>query len=117
MRGPVPLAIVALAVALAVMFTRDPEEAWAVALVIVALGIAAGALVAAVLLRRTGGRRRGGTVRRAVATRRGAEAAIVVALLLWLRAVDGLSFITAGFVVGAFVVAEAVLSARPASSR
>jgi hypothetical protein len=37
---------------------------------------------------------------------------IGVALLLWLRAVDGLSVITA-----AFAVAELLLAARPHSSR
>jgi hypothetical protein len=45
------------------------------------------------------------------------EIAAVVALLLWLRALDGLSVITAVFVVATFVVAELVLSARPHSSR
>ncbi len=117
MRGPLLVAVAALAVALAVMFTRDPEEAWAVAVAIAALGVAAGAVVTALLLRRPGTRRRGGAVRSAVAARRGMETAVAVALLLWLRAVDGLSLITGGFVVGAFLVAEAVLSARPASSR
>jgi hypothetical protein len=41
----------------------------------------------------------------------------IVAALLWLRAVDGLSLLTGLFVVAAFVGAELVLSARPQSSR
>jgi hypothetical protein len=40
-----------------------------------------------------------------------------VALLLWLRALDGLSLLTAAFIVATFLVAEVVLSARPHSSR
>ena len=116
---PLWLVLVAsLLVALAVILTRDPEEAWALAVVIVATGVAVGAAAILLLLRQTRARgRRAPRLRRAPALRRGAEVAAVVILLLWLRAVDGLSVITAAFVVLAFVVAEMILSARPHSSR
>ena len=116
MRGPGVVALAALAIGAAIVLTRDPEEAWAVAAVIVALGASAGAIVS-VLLLRWSPRGRGAAVRRATAARRGVEVAVATALLLWLRAVDGLSPVTGGFVLAAFVLAEAVLSARPASSR
>ena len=107
-----------LLVGLLVLLTRDPEEPWAVAAVILAAGGAAGGAATLVQLRRAGGRRRRASEGRdAAALRRGIEIAAAVALLLWLRAVDGLSVITAVFVVATFVVAEAVLSARPHSSR
>jgi hypothetical protein len=110
--------LASLAIAAAVVLTRDPEEPWAVALVILALGAAAGAATTLVQLRRAAaGRRRIGQERTGPAVRRGAEVAAVVALLLWLRALDGLSVITAAFVVATFVAAELVLSARPHSSR
>lgn len=53
--------------------------------------------------------------RRAVAPalRRGIEVTAVVGLLLLLRVVDGLTVITGGFIVLGFVIAEAILSARP----
>lgn len=115
------LALVAVAcalVAVALVLTRDPEEAWAVALVIAALGVGAGAVATMLQLRAPRvGSRRPSAVRRGVAARRGIGIALVVSLLLWLRAVDGLSPITAAFVVGAFLAAELVLSARPTSSR
>jgi phosphatidylglycerophosphate synthase len=107
------LAIVAL-----VLLTRDPEEPWAVAVVILSTAGAAGGVATLVQLRRTGGgRRRASEGRTADAARRGIEIAAAVALLLWLRALDGLSLLTAAFVVATFVVAEVVLSARPHSSR
>ena len=116
MRGLTVLALGSLAVALVIVLTQDPERAWAVAAVIVALGIASGALATAAQLRLTRGARRR-TAMRGVVIRRGIEIAAVVALLLWLRAIDGLSILTAAFVVGAFFVAEAILSAQPRSSR
>lgn len=118
MRGLALIAAAGVIVAAAVMFTRDPEEAWAIAAVIAALSIAAGALVISLQLRAPRPGRRGrGAVREGVAIRRGVEVTIGVALLLWLRVVDGLSLVTAGFVIGAFLVAEAVLSASARPSR
>lgn len=105
-------------VAAGVVGARDPEDPLSVALLVLALGVAAGALVAMFLsrTRRRAGRRVPG-MRRGMALRRGAEFGAVVALLLWLRIVDGLSIITASFVIAAFAVAELIVSARPASSR
>ncbi|HZP95842.1 MAG TPA: hypothetical protein VFC31_05840 [Candidatus Limnocylindria bacterium] len=118
MPGLGALAAACATVAVVVLLTRDPEEAWAVGVVIVALGIASGALATLLQLRAPrSGRRRASGQRHAVAARRGIAVAAVVTLLLWLRVVDGLSVITAAFVIGAFAVAEVVLSARPASPR
>lgn len=50
------------------------------------------------------------------ALRRGLEAGAVVAALASLRAIDGLTPITAGFVVLGFALAEIVLAARPLGS-
>ena len=99
-----------------VVATRDPDESWAVGLFILAVGGASAAFATWLQLRRRPGRRgpRGVT---AVAGRRGLEIGAIVALLLWLRAVDGLSPVTAAFVVGTFVLTEVVLAARPNSSR
>ena len=46
------------------------------------------------------------------AIRRGAIAGSIVGLVALLRVIDGLTPLTAAFVVGAFVLAEVVLSAR-----
>jgi cobalamin synthase len=121
-RAAAVIFVASLALAIATALARDPEEPWAVALFIVAIGAAAGAAATWLQLRRpgrrgAGGRGRAGRVRGGSAARRGAEVAAMVALLLWLRAVDGLSLITAAFVLAAFIVAELVLSARPHSSR
>ena len=118
MRGPGLIVVACLVVALAVVLTRDPEEPWAVALVILSLGLATGAGAVAWQLRSPGaGKRRRLPRPRIDALRRAAEIGAIVTLLLWLRAVDGLSPLTASFVIAAFVVAELVLSARPQSSR
>ncbi len=119
MGGLALIFIASLLVALAVVLTHDPEEAWAVSVAIVATGVAAGAAVTLLQLRKTNARsgRRAPRLRRDLALRRGAEVAVLVALLLWLRAVDGLSVVTAAFGVLAFVIAEMILSARPHSSR
>ena len=107
-----------LAIAAAVVLARDPDEPSAVAVLILTLGAAAGGVATLLQLRAGAGPRRRGAQRRpAMAIRRGAGIGAIVALLLWLRAVDGLSLITAAFVVATFVVAEALLSARPQSSR
>ena len=50
---------------------------------------------------------------RAAAVRRGIEVGALLGALGLLRAVDGLSLITGGFVVAGFVLAELVLTARP----
>jgi hypothetical protein len=91
----------------------DPTVPLAVGVFIAAVAVCCGAICAAVLLSvpRGAGRRR----RRAAAPalRRGIEVTAVVGLLLLLRVVDGLTLITGGFIVMGFLVAEAILSARP----
>jgi len=95
--------------------TRDPDGPLSVGLVVAGAGIAIGALVAAVLV--SGGTRR---VRRgkkrdaAVATglRRGAMAGSAIGLIALLRVLDGLTPLTAIFVIAPFVVAEVVLATR-----
>jgi uncharacterized membrane protein YidH (DUF202 family) len=117
-RGPGLLVLASLLVVLAIVLSRDPEEPWALGLVIVALGVAtaAGALAWQQRAPR-GARRRTPRPRPADALRRAVETGAIVSALLWLRAVDGLSPLTGIFVVAAFVAAELVLSARPQSSR
>lgn len=119
MRAPSLVLAAGLVAVAVVVLTRDPEEPWAVAVVILGLAAAAGAGAVMLQVRRRGGdrRRRAPAPVRAVVARRGLMVAAAVALLLWLRAVDGLSLITAAFVLATFAVTEIVLSARPASSR
>jgi hypothetical protein len=112
-----------LAATAAVIFfvlTRDPTEPLAVAAVIGASAVAAACTVAflgvAVEERDAAlARPRRRHPRRAAAVRRGAEIGAIVMSLGLLRAVDGLTLITAGFVVAGFILAELVLSARPAA--
>jgi hypothetical protein len=91
----------------------EPETPLAVGVVIAAVAVCVGALFAALLLSLRAadtGRRRPAV---APALRRGVEVTAIVGLLLLLRVVDGLTVITGGFVVLGFVIAEAILSARP----
>ena len=102
-------AIVAFTVA-----TREPSERISLALVVGGIAMSAGALAARALLwAGTRGRRR---QERAAAVgpalRRGAAVGAVIGALALLRIVDGLTPITAGFVVLAFALAEVALSAR-----
>ncbi len=117
MRALALVVALALIVDASLVLTRDPEEAWAVAGVILATAVAIGAIVTLAQLRGVGSERRRVGARRAVAVRRGVEVSAMAAFLLWLRAIDGLSVLTAALVVGTFVVAEAILSARPRAAR
>jgi len=109
--------LLCLAVAALILLALDPEQPLAVAAFIAAAGGAAGALATWLQVRATTSRRRGPGARGPIAGRRGLEVGAVVALLLWLRAVDGLSLITAAFVILTFVATELVLTAGPNSSR
>ena len=109
--------IAAILGALAIVLAIDPEQPWAVAALIALVGVAVGAGAIAWQGRSPRGRRRAPRPRRSLAVRRGIEMGVAVALLLWLRAVDGLSVVTAAFVIGTLLVGEAVLSARPQSQR
>ncbi|MGH2473295.1 MAG: hypothetical protein ACRDG6_13060 [Candidatus Limnocylindria bacterium] len=100
-----------------VVLTRDPTEPLAVAAVVAGSAVALACLVAflgvAVEERDAAlARPRRRRPRRVVAVRRGAEIGALVAAFGLLRAVDGLTLITGGFVVAGFVMAELVLSAR-----
>jgi hypothetical protein len=103
-----------------VVLSRDPTEPLAVAAVIAGSAVAAACIVAflgiAVEERDAAlARPRRRRPRRVVALRRGIEIGALVAALGLLRAADGLTVITGGFVVAGFVLAELVLSARPAA--
>ena len=99
------------------MATRDPDGPVSVGLVVAGSALAFGALAAvafvSVATRRTkrGGRRDAAISR---GLRRGAMVGCVLALIALLRAVDGLTGLTAVFVAAPFVVAEVVLSTRRA---
>ena len=99
--------------------TRDPTDPLAVVVVIVGAAVAIGAtsaLVALWLEERWAplGRRRPLRAQRLRALRRGLALGALVAALAALRAIDGLTLVTAAFVVGGFGLAELVLARRPA---
>lgn len=95
------------------MLAIDPDVPLAVGLVIAAVAVCSGAIVAVLLLSlpANDGRRRQRAS--APALRRGIEVTAIVGLLLLLRVVDGLTLITGGFIVVGFLVAEVIFSARP----
>jgi heme O synthase-like polyprenyltransferase len=102
------------------LLTREPGEPLAVAAVVggSAVAIACGVALVGVAVEERDAeiarpRRRRPEIARAV--RRGIEVGALVAALGLLRAVDGLSLITGGFVVAGFVLAELVLAARPSA--
>ncbi len=114
------LGTLGIAISAFIVSTRDPAERVAVTVVIVSISLALGALAALALLRLGAARPACGRAARpptARALRRGAWIGAAVGLLGALRAVDGLTVVTGGFVVAAFVVAELVLSSRAATSR
>jgi len=97
-----------------IVATRDPDRLVTVLAAIAGSAVTAGALVAAAFATvaswgRGGRARKLGMIR---AIRRGAIAGSIVGLVALLRVIDGLTPLTAAFVVGAFVLAEVVLSAR-----
>ena len=97
--------------------TRDPDTELSVGLVVIGSSLAVAALAAlafvSIATRRTKrGARRGLAVARGL--RRGVMVGCVIALTALLRVVDGLTPLTAVFVVVPFVVAEVVLSTRRA---
>ena len=110
----------AIAAVVFLLLTRDPSEPLAVAAVVAAASVAIACAVAlggvAVEERDAAfARPRRRHPRRVPAVRRGVEVGVLVAALGLLRAIDGLSLITGGFVVAGFILAELVLTARPAS--
>jgi hypothetical protein len=102
-----------------VILTRDPTEPLAIAAVVASSAVALASAVTLVGLAveerdAALARPRRRHPRRIRAVRRGIEIGAVVVTLGLLRAVDGLSIITGGFVVAGFVLAELVLSASTA---
>ncbi|HTD63707.1 MAG TPA: hypothetical protein VK732_03105 [Verrucomicrobiae bacterium] len=114
-----------MAASAAVIFlvlTRDPTEPLAVAAVIGGSSIAiacAVALIGVAVEERdaTLARPRPRSPRRFRAVRRGLEIGALLAALGLLRAIDGLTVITGGFVVAGFALAELVLSASSTTAR
>jgi hypothetical protein len=103
------------------VLTRDPADPVSVGAVIAgASAVAAGVmgLVALALEERWAGhaRVRRSEPRRRRALRRALGFGAMVAALALLRAVDGLTIVTGGFVIAGFALAELVLAARPAAS-
>jgi hypothetical protein len=101
--------------------TRDPTDSIAVVVVIAGASLAIGALAALVALwleERWAplGRRRVLRAERIRALRRGAEIGALIAAVASLRAIDGLTPITGGFVIAGLALAEIVLAARPLRS-
>jgi len=116
------VALIALAVVVFAVLTRDPAEPLAVAAVLAGSSVAIAALVAlagiAVEERDAAlARPRRRRPRRLPALRRGLEAGVLIAALGLLRAVDGLTVVTGGFVVAGFVLAEIVLSVSSSAVR
>jgi hypothetical protein len=105
------LAVLSIGAIAAVVITQEPTRAGAVS-VVAAAAVAASAIGALVLLRYAGvGRSARARASRVRALRRGVEIGAVVGLLATLRIIDGLTPLTALFVVLSFAVAEYVLSA------
>jgi hypothetical protein len=105
-----------------VVLTRDPTEQLAVAAVLggsaVAIACAVALVGVAVEERQAAlARPRPRHPHRVPAVRRGVEVGVLVAALGLLRAVDGLTVVTGGFVVAGFVLAELVLSASSTAAR
>jgi hypothetical protein len=100
-----------------VVLTRDPTEAFAVAAVVGGSSIAVACAVA--LLGVAVEERDAAVARphRVPPVRRGFEIGALVAVLGLLRAIDGLTVITGGFVIAGFALAELVLSASSTTAR
>ena len=117
-RGLEATALAGLAAAVLTIALRDPGEPFAIAMFVAALGIGVAAASARLLLARAaGGRSAKARAERRQAVRRGIGAGAVVAILLALRAVDGLNLFTAGFALLAFALAEVALTTRSPSVR
>jgi len=97
--------------------TRDPDSPQSVGLVAIGSSLAVAALASLAFVSvATWGTKRGARRGLAVARglRRGVMVGCVIGLAALLRVVDGLTPLTAAFVVVPFVVAEVVLSTRRA---
>lgn len=110
------LAILSVGAIVAVVLTQEPTPAGVVA-VIAAASVAISALAALVLLRyAAAGRSIRARISRFAALRRGIELGAIIGLIATLRVIDGLTPLTALFVVLSFAIAEYVLSAGASRS-
>lgn len=97
---------------------RDPDQPYAIPAFVIGVGLVVGALASRVMLALGRSGRSARAARdRTRALRRGVGLGAIVAILVALRAIDGLSPLTAGFVVLAFALAEVALTARTPSVR
>ena len=115
-------ALVGAAALVVVVLTRDPTEPLAVAGVVAGAAVAITCVVALVGVAveerdAAVARPRRRQPRRDRAIRRGLELGVLVAAIGALRAVDGLTIVTGGFVIAGFVLAELVLSASSDAAR
>ncbi|HET8569581.1 MAG TPA: hypothetical protein VFM93_11425 [Candidatus Limnocylindria bacterium] len=98
-------------VAALTVLLRDPGDAYALPTFVAAIAVAAGAAAARLLLPARRGRR-GASAPATRAIRRGLAVGAAVGLLAALRVVDGLTPLTAAFVIAGFALAEVALTAR-----
>lgn len=100
------------------MAAREPDDPAALTAVVVATAVCAAAVASLVLLRLAPvGRSARARWSRLRALRRGVEIGAIVGLIALLRVIDGLTPLTALFVVLSFAVAEYVLSSGATASR
>jgi hypothetical protein len=113
------LAAVGAAVVTFTVATYEPSDPTGLGLAIGGIALFSGALAARVLvwLATRGRRRRERNAAIAPAVRRGISVGLAVGILAFLRAIDGLTIVTASFVVLAFALAEVALSARTTAVR
>ncbi|MGH2378511.1 MAG: hypothetical protein ACRDGT_08540 [Candidatus Limnocylindria bacterium] len=105
------LALVSVGAIAALVMTQEPTQAGVLA-VVAAASVATASIGALLLLRFAAvGRSARARASRFAALRRGIELGAIVGLIATLRLIDGLTPLTALFVVLSFAIAEYVLSA------
>lgn len=110
------LAVLSLGAIAALVVTQEPTPAGVLG-VIAAASVATAALAALILLRYAAvGRSVRARISRFAALRRGIELGAIVGLIATLRLIDGLTPLTALFVVLSFAIAEYVLSSGASRS-
>lgn len=110
------LAVLSLGAIAALVVTQEPTPAGVLG-VIAAASVATAALTALILLRYAAvGRSVRARISRFAALRRGIELGAIVGLIATLRLIDGLTPLTALFVVLSFAIAEYVLSSGASRS-
>ena len=111
-------ALAGLAIGTLTVSLLDPDQPFAIWLLVGAVALVVGALSSRVLLAAArAGRSARARSERSRALRRGAALGAIAGILLALRAIDGFTPLTAGFVILAFALAEVALTARTPSVR